>query len=67
MVCPSLGSLLRPLFYFLDDISYLQSVQGRATEMSCLKIPASVLPGNLGENSQSANFGKFIINSLNLA
>ena len=25
-VCTSLGSLLRPLFYFLDDISYLQSV-----------------------------------------
>ena len=26
MVCTSLGSLLRPLFYFLDDVSYLQSV-----------------------------------------
>ena len=28
MVCTSLGSLLRPLFYFLDDVSYPQSVQG---------------------------------------
>ena len=27
MVCTSLGSLLRPLFYFLDDVSYPQSVQ----------------------------------------
>ena len=26
MVCTSLGSLLRPLFYFLDDVSYPQSV-----------------------------------------
>ena len=26
MVCTSLGSLLRPLFYLLDDISYPQSV-----------------------------------------
>ena len=26
MVCTSLGSLLRPLFHFLDDISYPQSV-----------------------------------------
>ena len=26
MVCTSLGSLLRLLFYFLDDISYPQSV-----------------------------------------
>ena len=26
MVCTSFGSLLRPLFYFLDDISYPQSV-----------------------------------------
>ena len=27
MVCTSLGSLLRPLFYFLDNVSYPQSVQ----------------------------------------
>ena len=26
MVCTSLGSLLRLLFYFLDDVSYPQSV-----------------------------------------
>ena len=26
MVCTCLGSLLRPLFYFLDDVSYPQSV-----------------------------------------
>ena len=26
MVCISLGSMLRPLFYFLDDVSYPQSV-----------------------------------------
>ena len=26
MVCTSLGSLLRPLFYFLDNVSYPQSV-----------------------------------------
>ena len=26
MVCTSLSSLLRPLFYFLDDVSYEQSV-----------------------------------------
>ena len=26
MVCTSLGSLLRPLFYFLDHVSYPQSV-----------------------------------------
>ena len=26
MVCTSLGSLLRPLFYFLDDVSYPQSL-----------------------------------------
>ena len=26
MVCTSLGSLLRPLVYFLDDVSYPQSV-----------------------------------------
>ena len=26
MVCTSLGSLLRPLFYFLEDVSYPQSV-----------------------------------------
>ena len=26
MVCTSLDSLLRPLFYFLDDVSYPQSV-----------------------------------------
>ena len=26
MVCTSLGSLLRPLFYFLDDVSYPKSV-----------------------------------------
>ena len=26
MVCTNLGSLLRPLFYFLDDIPYPQSV-----------------------------------------
>ena len=32
MVCTSLGSLLRPLFYFLDDVSYPQSVQGGSTE-----------------------------------
>ena len=24
MVCANLGSLLRPLFYFLDDVSYPQ-------------------------------------------
>ena len=29
MVCTSLGSLLRPLFYFLDDVSYPQSVVER--------------------------------------
>ena len=29
IVCTSLGSLLRPLFYFLDDVSYPQSVQVR--------------------------------------
>ena len=28
MVCTSLGSLLRPLFYFLDDVSYPHSVLG---------------------------------------
>ena len=27
MVCTRLGSLLRPLFYFLDDVSYPQSVE----------------------------------------
>ena len=27
MVCTSLGTLLRPLFYFLDDVSYPQSVE----------------------------------------
>ena len=27
MVCTSLGSLLRPLFYFLYDVSHPQSVQ----------------------------------------
>ena len=27
MVYTSLGSLLRPLFYFLDDVSYPQSVE----------------------------------------
>ena len=32
MVCTSLGSLLHPLFHFLDDVSYPQSVQ------SCVKI-----------------------------
>ena len=26
MVCTSLGSLLRPLFYFLDGVSYPKSV-----------------------------------------
>ena len=26
MGCTSLGSLMRPLFYFLDDVSYPQSV-----------------------------------------
>ena len=30
MVCTSLGSLLRPLFHFLDDVSYPQSVLYRA-------------------------------------
>ena len=29
MVCTSLDSLLRPLFYFLDDVSYPQSVLKR--------------------------------------
>ena len=35
MVCTSLGSLLRPLFYFLDDVSYPQSV---VCQESSLKI-----------------------------
>ena len=28
MVCTCLGSLLRPLFYLLDDVSYPHSVVG---------------------------------------
>ena len=34
MVCTSLVSLLRPLFYFLDDVSYPHSVQGASTFLS---------------------------------
>ena len=32
MVCTSLGSLLRPLFYFLDDVSYPQSVEATCSK-----------------------------------
>ena len=34
MVCTSLGSLLRPLFYFLDDVSYPQSVDAITLDLN---------------------------------
>ena len=35
MVCTSLGSLLRPLFYFLDDVSYPQSLLECQSRLYC--------------------------------
>ena len=35
MVCNSLGSLLRPLFYFLDDVSYPQSLLECQSRLYC--------------------------------
>ena len=44
MVCTSLGSLLRPLFYFLDDVSYPQSVEAGYMNACMIKATGSALP-----------------------
>ena len=60
MVCTSLGSLLRPLFYFLDDVSYPHSVYNLHTRKYNFFLSAeNVLPKKINDVESTIKYHKF--------